>query len=67
MSTSTSAAPSQAHGSSHWGQLNHILGEWWQDLRLRSELESFDDSMLRDIGLSRREVGFDVSKPIWTN
>jgi len=61
MSTSTSAAPSRAHGPSHWGQLNHVLGEWWQHLRSRSELESLDDSMLRDIGLSRREVGFDVS------
>jgi uncharacterized protein YjiS (DUF1127 family) len=67
MSSSNSAAPSRAHWSSHWGQLNHILGEWWQDLRLRSELESLDDSMLRDIGLSRREVEFDVSKHIWTN
>jgi uncharacterized protein YjiS (DUF1127 family) len=59
VSTSTSAAPSRAHGPSHWGQLNHVLGEWWQHLRSRSELESLDDSMLRDIGLSRREVGFD--------
>ena len=42
MSTSTSAAPSRAHGPSHWGQLNHVLGEWWQNLRLRSELESLD-------------------------
>jgi uncharacterized protein YjiS (DUF1127 family) len=50
MSTSTSAAPSGAHGPSHWGQLNHVLGEWWQHLRSRSELESLDDSMLRDIG-----------------
>ena len=66
MSTSSSAAPSRVHVPSHWGLLNHILGEWWQDLRLRSELES-DDSMLRDIGLSRRAVGFDVSKHIWTN
>jgi uncharacterized protein YjiS (DUF1127 family) len=54
MSTSTSAASSRAHGPSHWGQLNHVLGEWWQRHRLRSELESLDDSMLRDIGLSRR-------------
>jgi uncharacterized protein YjiS (DUF1127 family) len=57
MSTSASGASSRAHGPSHWGQLNHVLGEWWQHLRSRSELESLDDSMLRDIGLSRREVG----------
>jgi uncharacterized protein YjiS (DUF1127 family) len=67
MSTSTNAASSEAHGPSHWGQLNHVLGEWWQHLRSRSELENLDDSMLRDIGLSRREVGFDVSSHIWTN
>jgi uncharacterized protein YjiS (DUF1127 family) len=67
MSTSASAASSREHGPSHWGQLNHVLGEWWQNFRLRSELESLDDTMLRDIGLSRREVGFDVSKHIWTN
>jgi hypothetical protein len=47
MSTSASAASSRAHGPSHWGQLNHVLGEWWQHLRSRSELESLDDSMLR--------------------
>ena len=40
MSTSVSAASSRAHGQSHWGQLNHVLDEWWQHFRLRSELES---------------------------
>ena len=40
MSTSASAASSRAHGPSHWGQLNHVLGGWWQNFRLRSELES---------------------------
>ena len=39
MSTTASAASSRAHGSSHLGQLNHVLGEWWQHLRSRSELE----------------------------
>ena len=67
MSSSTSAASSQAHGPFHRGRLNHVLGEWWQHLRSRSELESLDDAMLRDIGLSRREVGLDVPKHICTN
>jgi uncharacterized protein YjiS (DUF1127 family) len=67
MSTSTSAASLRAHGLSHWGQLNHVLGEWWQHLRSRHELESLDESMLRDIGLSRGEAGFEASKHIcWT-
>jgi uncharacterized protein YjiS (DUF1127 family) len=67
MRTSTGVASSQAHRASHLGQLNHVLGEWWQQLRLRHELESLDDSMLRDIGLSRGEAGFEASKHIWVN
>jgi uncharacterized protein YjiS (DUF1127 family) len=67
MSTSTSAASSRVYGPSHWDQLNHVLGEWWQHLRSRHELESLDESMLRDIGLSRGEAGFEASKHIfWT-
>jgi uncharacterized protein YjiS (DUF1127 family) len=34
---------------------------------LRYELESLDDAMLRDIGLSRSEAGFEASKPFWAN
>ena len=63
MSTSTDAASPRAH--CHWGQLNHVLGEWWQHLRSRNELESLDDSILRDIGLSRREDV--ISKHVWTH
>ena len=40
MRTSTGVASSQAHRASHLGQLNHVLGEWWQQLRLRHELEN---------------------------
>jgi uncharacterized protein YjiS (DUF1127 family) len=69
MSTSTDAASFRAHCVSPWGELNHVLGEWWQHLRSRHELESLDDSMLRDIGLSRGEAGFEASasKPFWMN
>jgi uncharacterized protein YjiS (DUF1127 family) len=66
MRTSTSAASSQAHRASHWGQ-HHVLSEWWQHLRSRHELESLDDSTLRDIGLSRGEAVFEASKHIWMN
>ena len=66
MHTSTSATSSQARAP-HWGQVNQVLGEWWQHLRSRSELESLDDSMLRDIGLSRGEAGFKASTHIWIN
>jgi uncharacterized protein YjiS (DUF1127 family) len=67
MSISADAASFRAHRSSRWGELNHVLGEWWQHLRSRYELESLDDSLLRDIGLSRGEAGFEASKPLWMN
>ena len=35
--------------------------------RSRNELESLDDAMLRDIGLSCSEARFDASKPFWRN
>ena len=67
MSTGTNAARGGAHRSSPWGQLNLLLHEWWQRSRSRNELESLDDAMLRDVGLSHREAGFDASKPFWAN
>jgi uncharacterized protein YjiS (DUF1127 family) len=49
------------------GGLNQVLTDWWQQLRSRHELESLDDTILRDIGLSRREERFEQSKPFWIN
>jgi uncharacterized protein YjiS (DUF1127 family) len=51
----------------HRGGLNQVLADWWQHLRSRHELESLDDTILRDIGLSRREERFEPSKPFWMN
>ncbi len=67
MSISINAASLRLHSSSRRSQLNHILGEWWRRLRSRYELESLDDSLLRDIGLTRGEAGFEASKPFWKN
>jgi len=67
MSISTDAGPFRAHRSSRWGELDRVIGDWWQHLRSRRELESLDDSMLRDIGLSPGEPRFDASKPFWMN
>ena len=47
--------------------LNQVLTDWWQQLRSRHELESLDDTILRDIGLSRRKERCEQSKPFWMN
>ena len=49
------------------GGLNQVLTDWWQQVRSRHELENLDDTILRDIGLSRREERFEQSKPFWMN
>jgi uncharacterized protein YjiS (DUF1127 family) len=67
MSISTDAGPFRAHRPSRWGELDRVIGEWWQHLRLRRELESLDDSMLRDIGLVPGEERFEASRPFWMN
>jgi uncharacterized protein YjiS (DUF1127 family) len=51
----------------HRGGLNQVLADWWQQVRSRHELESLDDTILRDIGLSRRAERFEPSKPFWVN
>ena len=63
MSISTDAGPFRAR----WGELDRVIGEWWQHLRSRRELESLDDSVLRDIGLSPGEARFEASRPFWMN
>lgn len=47
--------------------LNQVLTDWWHQLRSRHELESLDDTILRDIGLSRREERLKETKPFWMN
>ncbi len=51
----------------HRSGLNQVVADWWQQLRSRHELESLDDTMLRDIGLDRREERFEPSKQFWMN
>jgi uncharacterized protein YjiS (DUF1127 family) len=47
--------------------LSQILTGWWRQVRSRYELESLDDAILRDIGLSRRVERIEQSKPFWMN
>ena len=67
MSISTDAGPFRAQRSSRWGELDRVIVEWWQHLRSRRELESLDDSILRDIGLVPGEERFEASRPFWMN
>ena len=66
MSMRSDAASFRSH-SHHWNGLNHVLCDWWQRQRSRHELETLDDTILRDIGLSRGERGFEASKRFWLN
>ena len=60
-------AGSYLQRSRRWDELSHCLSEWWQRQRSLHELETLDDAILRDIGLSRGELGFESSKPFWLN
>ena len=49
------------------GGLSYVLTDWWQQLRSRHELESLDDTLLRDIGLTRGERRSRASIPFLMN
>ena len=48
-----------------WDQVRHFARECWRRSRSRHELATLDDTLLRDIGLSRNTAGFETSKPFW--
>jgi uncharacterized protein YjiS (DUF1127 family) len=66
MTVNTGSSLDQTYESSERGHLNQAVSEWWNRLRLRRELESLDDTMLRDIGLYC-EVQPEARKPFWMN
>ena len=39
--------------------------DWQERARSRVLLGRLDDRMLRDMGVSRADVGFEVTKPFW--
>ncbi len=42
-----------------------VLFEWQERARERYHLESLDDHLLKDLGLSRADVAHEASKPFW--
>ena len=47
------------------GRVLATLREWRRRSHDRAELANLDDSMLKDIGLSRGEAQFLSNKPFW--
>ncbi len=42
-----------------------LLATWRQRAADRQQLQGLDNHMLRDVGLSRADVEFEISKPFW--
>jgi uncharacterized protein YjiS (DUF1127 family) len=42
-----------------------VLREWWRRKNDRRELARLDERMLRDIGLTRFDVDYEINKPFW--
>lgn len=68
--TSTSAGSAQRTSwlAKAFGIFGHALETLsrWQTVRFeREHLASFDDRMLRDVGLSRADVEREYRKPFW--
>ena len=48
-----------------WKDLIALCNEWRDRLRSRRELAAMSERELRDIGLTRCDVGGEISKPFW--
>jgi uncharacterized protein YjiS (DUF1127 family) len=48
-----------------WGGFFDQLAAWRQRARERRLLSSFDDYMLKDIGISRADIEMEITKPFW--
>ena len=53
--------------ATHWvfAGLRGTFGEWRRRSRARAELAALDERALRDIGLTRGDAQFLISKPFW--
>ena len=45
--------------------LTQMVATWTQRVRERQALAKLDDRALRDIGVSRSEIGEEMEKPFW--
>lgn len=44
---------------------NHILARAWRIISTRQGLAEMDDRMLKDLGVSRAQAQFEISRPVW--
>jgi uncharacterized protein YjiS (DUF1127 family) len=66
LATTTSAAPGRARGAGL--RLRHSLDTlrlWRERVRGRQQLRTFDDHLLRDIGITRLQAEAEAHKPFW--
>ncbi|MDE0944681.1 MAG: DUF1127 domain-containing protein [Alphaproteobacteria bacterium] len=52
-------------GSFSFKTIFATISLWSDRIRQRRDLAELDDFMLRDLGLSRRDVRWESSKPFW--
>jgi uncharacterized protein YjiS (DUF1127 family) len=58
-------APAQLKGETLLGRYLFTLETWRRRYRARRALGALDDSLLRDIGLTRSKADRESAKPFW--
>ena len=44
---------------------SHMLASAWRVISTRQALSDMDDRMLQDLGISRAQAQFEISRPVW--
>ena len=45
--------------------IGHMLAAVWRVVSTRQRLAELDDRMLKDLGVSRAQAQFEISRPVW--
>lgn len=45
--------------------IGHVLAAVWRVVSTRQGLAELDDRMLKDLGVSRAQAQFEISRPVW--
>ncbi len=63
--TRTLAFPASRLSARAGAGLSQLFAYAWRVVSTRQGLAEMDDRMLKDLGISRAQAQFEVSKPIW--